>query len=152
MLVTLDDLAARLVFDMDADEQREAEGALEDLTFDAQAYGSAAWTTPENTPQAVKNLILRAAARHMKNYEGYTMSRAGDETTQWTDRGESAGTATFTDDEKKMLARMGGNLPGFGSIGVTAWGASDRSRVGFVPVSYPGGKTFPLFADEQEPW
>ena len=84
---------------LDADERREAEGALADLSWDAQSIGSAKWTTPVNTPQSVKNLIVRAAARHMKNYEGYTQSRAGDETVQWAEQ-DTPGTATFTRDEK----------------------------------------------------
>lgn len=150
MLVVIDDLAARLPFVMDDDESREATGALTDLSFEAQAIGSANWTTPENTPQAVKNLILRAAARHMKNYEGYTVSRAGDETVQWADQGEGAGSATFTKDERQMLKQMGGRLPFIGGVPVVAWGSANRSTTGYVPVV--NGSPFPMYADGAEPW
>lgn len=149
MLVSITDLASRLPFTLDADETREAEGALADLSFDAQAIGSQLWVDPETTPLAVKNLILRAAARHMKNYEGYTLSRAGDETVQWTDKGESAGTATFTPDEKKIIAQMAGRGAFIGTVGVYAYPAPDR-KIGYVPSAQ--GADFPLFADEVEPW
>lgn len=150
-LVTIEELAPRLPFVMDANEEREARGALEDLSFDAQSLGSPAWV-PEALPQSVRNLVLRAAARHMKNYEGYTVSRAGDESVQWSDGGESAGTATFTEDEKKMLRVMGGRTPFIGGVGVVAWGKADRPTYpdGLVPAAQ--GKGLPMFADGQEPW
>jgi hypothetical protein len=148
MLVALADLEARLPFVLNEDEKREATGALEDLSFDAQSIGSARWIDELTTPTAVKNLILRAAARHMKNYEGYTMSRAGDETVQWADQ-ETPGTATFTEDEKSMLRTMGGNRKFIGSVTVVAHGSADR-KIGYVPTD--GGSDFPMFASESEPW
>lgn len=153
MLVALPDLEARLPFVLDEDETREATGALEDLSFDAQAIGSALWTDELNTPTAVKNLILRAAARHMKNYEGYTMSRAGDETVQWQDQ-DTPGTATFTEDEKQMLRTMGGNRKFIGGVTIVAHGSAMR-KIGKVPVDYAPNHSqsdFPMFADESEPW
>ena len=153
MLVTLDELSARLPFALDEDESREAEGALADLSFDAQSFGSANWTEPAVTPQAVKNLIVRAAARHMKNYEGYTVSRAGDETVQWAEQ-DVAGQATFTDEEKRMLRQMGGRGPFIGGVGVYAYTNKPALPAVAVPVDYaPLMRTsdFPLFADE-EPW
>ena len=120
-LVTTTELAERLPFVMDDDELREAEGALEDLSDDARTYGKSIWTEPNNTPAQVKRLILRAAARHMKNYEGYTQSRAGDETVAWTDRGEDAGSATFTRKEIETLRAMSGNQgAGFHTVPVFA--------------------------------
>lgn len=149
MLVDIDDLKARLPFEMDADEEREAQGALDDLSFEAQATGSAAWTDEANTPPAAKNLILRAAARHMKNYEGYTVSRAGDETTQWAEQ-DTPGSATFTDDEKRMLRVIGGRTPFIGGVGAYAWGKKTPVREGLVPVV--GGSPFPMYASGTEPW
>lgn len=149
MLVSIDDLISRLPFTMDADETREANGALEDLSFDAQSIGSARWTTAANTPQSVQNLILRAAARHMKNYEGYTVSRAGDETVQWAES-ETPGTATFTAEEKRMLAQMGGRGSFIGTVNVIAYQSANRPIVGTVPTEQ--GDDFPLFADPVEPW
>ena len=148
MLVTLPELAARLPFELDADETREAEGALADLSYDAQAIGSAAWTTPDNTPQAVKNLIVRAAARHMKNYEGYTVSRAGDETVQWAEQ-DTPGTATFTRDEKQMLKQMSGRMPFIGGVNVVAYGTRPRVQTQYAPVV--NGEPIPYWHDGS-PW
>lgn len=126
-LITTEELTGRLPFEMDADETREAEGALEDLSDDARFYGKVQWATPATTPRQVKNLVLRAAARHMKNYDGFTQSRAGDESLSWTDRGEDAGSAYFTEREIKILRQMSGNQRnGFHSVAVTAWGNSPR--------------------------
>ena len=154
MLVSLDDLSARLPFVMDEDEIREANGALADLSFDAQTIGSANWTTPLDTPQSVKNLIVRAAARHMKNYEGYTMSRAGDETVQWQDH-DVAGQATFTKDEKSMLKQMGGKVPFIGGVGVYAYGKRPINPTGWAPVDYALNERrsdFPMWADAEGLW
>lgn len=150
-LATTAELAPRLSFVMDEDDEREADGALEDLSEDARHYGSQAWIDQASTPDYVINLILRAAARHMKNYEGYTMSRAGDETVQWTDRGESSGTATFTKEEIKALKGMAGRT-GFGTIPLAGFGKSTRPTIGYVPVAPAPGKDFPYFADPVEPW
>lgn len=148
MLVTITELSARLPFVLNDDETREAEGAIADLAFDAQSTGSAGWTTPENTPQAVKNLILRAAARHMKNYEGYTMSRAGDETVQWQDH-DVAGQATFTKDEKTMLRQMGGRGPFIGSVSIVAYGTKANYSTEYAPTS--SGSPIPYWYD-RSPW
>lgn len=160
-LVGLDELSPRLPFTLSDEEKREAQGALDDLSFDALSYGSPTWS-PASVPQAVKNLILRAAARHLKNYEGYTASRAGDEQVTWAEQ-DSPGQATFSDEEKSMLRTMGGRTPFIGGVGQVAWGSGRVGRVGKVPVSYapnyvapyaPGFRPsdFPLFADDEEPW
>jgi len=148
MLVSIDDLIARLPFVLDDDETREAEGALADLSFDAQSIGKATWTDENSTPQAVKNLILRAAARHMKNYEGYTVSRAGDETVQWAEQ-DTPGTATFTRDEKAMLKQMSGRMPFIGSVNVVAYNSQAVVRTQYAPTST--GSPIPYWADGS-PW
>lgn len=148
MLVDIIDLEARLPFIMDADEKREAEGALADLSWDAQSIGSAKWTTPLNTPQSVKNLIVRAAARHMKNYEGYTQSRAGDETVQWAEQ-DTPGTATFTRDEKQMLKQMGGKMPFIGGVSVVAWNSRPTTTTQYAPTT--SGSPIPYWYDGS-PW
>lgn len=149
-LATLGELAERLPFEMDDDDEREAQGALEDLSEDARIIGSQAWVDAATTPHSVKNLVLRAATRHMKNYEGYTMSRAGDETVQWTDRGESSGTATFTSDEKNALRSLSGRVS-IGTAPIVAWGKGDRPIEGRVPHA-DGRKPVTLFASDKEPW
>lgn len=148
MLASVEELAARLPFVLDEDETREATGALEDLSIDAQVIGSSAWIDDASTPASVKNLILRAVARHMKNYEGYTVSRAGDETVQWAET-NTPGTATFSEDEKRMLKQMSGKTPFIGGVGVIAYQSANRV---LKPVPTEQGEPFPLFADNTEPW
>lgn len=147
-LVTVEELAARLPFVMDEDEKREAVGALEDLSDDARSYGRATWTTPATAPRQVKNMIRRAAGRHMKNYDGFTTSRAGDESVGWTDRGEQSGSAYFTAAEIKMLRGLSGR-GGFTSVPLSGY-QDTRGAVGYVPAA-GGGDPFPMFASD-EPW
>lgn len=129
-LATTDELAARLPFVMDTDEEREATGALEDLSDDARHYGRSTWDDPATVPAEVKNLVLRAAARHMKNPDGFTSSRAGDENVYWTDRGQDSGSATFTEAEIKKLKALSGRSTGFHSSTISAWGSPDRDTAG----------------------
>jgi hypothetical protein len=137
---------------MDADELREATGALADLSDDARHYGSPKWVSVAVTPRQVINLVLKAAVRHMKNYEGYTLSQAGDERVAFTDRGEEAGTAHFTEQEIERLNEIGGHRrTGFYSVGTFAYGRAVRdSREGLVPDA---GSNEPIqFYSNGEPW
>ena len=134
-LASIEELIARLPFTMDADETREALGALDDLSDDARHYGSEKWTTPEVTPRQVTQLILRAVARHMKNPDGYTSSQAGDERVDWAKQGEGAGSATFTQAEIKRLNELGGfRSNSFFTVNTFAYGSAlAPSTVGLVP-------------------
>lgn len=134
-LATTTELQARLPFTMDADELREAQGALADLSDDARHYGSPRWTDAATAPRQVINLVLKAATRHMKNYEGYTLSTAGDERVAFTNRGDEAGTAHFTAAEIDRLSELGGfRRTGFYSVGTFAYGQTIKdTREGLVP-------------------
>lgn len=147
-LLTIEELRDRVPFVMDEDDEREALGALESLSDDARMYGKSTWLSPVSTPQSVKNLIRAAAVRHMKNYDGYTQSRAGDETLMWTDRGEDAGSAYFTDREIRSLRTIArGSASSLVSGNTTAWGpmrASARNDLALAPVSGPGGPEKPI--------
>lgn len=149
-LATVAELAARLPFVMDDDETREATGALEDLSDDARHYGKSSWVDAATTPRQVVSLVLKAAGRHMKNFEGFTQSRAGDETLTWTDRGHNAGSAYFTKSEIAILTQMAGVSAIF-SVPITAWGPKVSGWEGLVPVEY-GGDKFPLFGSDTSPW
>lgn len=154
VLATADELADRLAFVMDPDELREAEGALIDLSDEARHYGSSRWISVATTPDSVINLILRAASRHMKNYEGYTVSRAGDESVSWGDKGVQAGSAHFTPEEVQRLSELGGyRRTGFYSVGVYAYNNGKAKVVtdGFVPDSQ-SSEPLPYFRDRAEPW
>ncbi|MEU7400079.1 hypothetical protein [Streptomyces sp. NPDC044948] len=149
---TLDDLKGRLDWTLDADEERIATSALEDASDLAAHYGRD-W--PEDTaPRMVRTLVLKACKRYMSNPDGFTQSRAGDETLGWNDAaGENAGTVYFTGEEQKLLASLAGRNSGLYISDVTAWRSQRRPvSVGLVPVDFPGGKEFPFYADETEPW
>jgi hypothetical protein len=55
----------------------------------------------------VKTLTLKSAARYLRNPNGYTQSRAGDETLAWSDIRRDAGTVYFTREEIRLLSRTG---------------------------------------------
>ncbi|WJN62709.1 head-tail joining protein 1 [Streptomyces phage phiScoe15] len=142
---TLDDLKARLDWELDADEVRIAGGALEDASDLAAHYGRA-WDEA-NAPRLVRTLVLKAAQRYMKNPDGYTQSRAGDETLAWNDAaGENAGTVYFSDEEIKLLRSLAGKQPGVYSVPLTAYKTKLPDGTGYSPVDY-GGDPFPMFAD-----
>jgi len=145
-LATVDELQARLDWVLDSGEQGVAQGALDDLSDDARYHGLDTWDS-DTAPRQAKSLVLRAAARFMRNPDGYTQSRAGDETLAWTDLGEQAGTAYFTAQEKTMLASLAGkNTSGLYSGITTAWGpmrhhSHDRRRIDpqtLVPIDGDG--------------
>ncbi|RPF45738.1 hypothetical protein EDD96_2302 [Streptomyces sp. Ag109_G2-6] len=148
---TLDELKGRLDWELDGDELRIAAGALEDASDLAATYGRD-W--PEDTaPRLVKTLVLKSAARYMRNPNGYTQSRAGDETLAWSDIGRDAGTVYFTREEIRLLEGLAGRKRGISSVVVSAWGTKPRAaEVGRVPVDYSPASPFPLFGDEVSPW
>ncbi|APC43253.1 hypothetical protein Joe_13 [Streptomyces phage Joe] len=148
---TLDDLKARLDWELDADEARIAGGALEDASDLAAHYGRE-WDEAA-VPRLVRTLVLKAAQRYMKNPDGYTQSRAGDETLAWNDAaGENAGTVYFSDEEIKLLRSLAGKQPGIYSVPLTAYKTKLRnSDTGYSPVDY-GGDPFPMFADGVTSW
>lgn len=148
-LATIAELTQRLDWTLDEDETRAANGALEELSEQALYYGKPTWTDL-TVPRLVKNVVLAAAARYLRNPDGYTQSRAGDETLVWSDRGHDAGTAYFTEREIKMIRATAG-ATGFGSAPITAWGTRSFPTIGYVPVQ-GGGDPFPMFADHLEPW
>ena len=146
----MDELKARLDWELDEDELRIGASALDDASDLACFYGRE-WTA-ETAPRLVKTTVLKACVRYMQNPAGYTVSRAGDETLQWNDdQGENAGTVYFTVAEQKLFAELAGRKPKLGSAPIQAWGTVDRTpATGRVPCD--DGSTFPLFADYEEPW
>ena len=155
---SLDELKDRLDWELDAAGQRIAESALDDATELAIEYGRE-W--PDSAvPRLVRTLVLRAARRFVENPQGYTVSRAGDETVQWNDAaGENAGSVYFTRDEQKLLAGLAGSGRGLSSATVSAWGPQRRDPqmrgippAAYVPVQGDPNSPFPLFCDAQEPW
>lgn len=165
-LATLDELKARLDWELDTSEESVATSALEDLSDDALFYGSANWTET-TVPRQAKSLLLRAAARYMRNPDGYIQSRAGDETLVWSDQGEDSGTAYFSEREQKLLNQIAGRNVGLVSVQLQAHGPARRRGpryidpttkelynydAGYVPIvaeGYAGiPDPFPFYADD----
>ena len=152
VLVTLDELKARLPWTLDADEELDATDALEYLSELACSIGQP-WPTPESCPRLVRNVIITATKRYLRNPDGYVQSRAGDETLQWTDLGPESGSPHFTKGERRVNAGQGGK-GGVQSAPASAWGpqrTDATADLGYVPVT-GGGKPFPLYNDPVNPW
>jgi len=146
-IASLEELAERIEWEMDTHESRLAQGVLEDLSDQARDLGRGSWTAT-SAPRSVKNIISRAAARYMRNPDGFVQSRAGDETVTWTDRGESSGSPVFTRHEQAAIRDSIGHA-GFGSFGTYVYTNAKSNALGeFVPVN-GGGKPFPFYADPE---
>ncbi|MFE2988626.1 hypothetical protein [Streptomyces sp. NPDC059262] len=113
----LDELRGRLDWELDEDELRIATGALDDASDLAATYGRD-WPE-ESTPRLVRTLVLKSAARYMRNPNGYIQSRAGDETLAWSDIGRDAGTVYFTRDEIRLLEELAGRKRGISGAHVS---------------------------------
>ena len=114
------DLQSRLEWTLTSKEVSVAEEALEDLSLDAIEYGRSTWTDVKHPP-AVRSIILRAAVRYMRNYEGLGESRAGDETMGWQEMSTEPGTPEFTKGEIRRIKRLAQN-PSAGAVDVYTWG------------------------------
>lgn len=157
---SLDELMERMDRDLDEAEQGMAESGLEDATVLAMTYGRE-WPE-DDPPRLVRTLVLKAVRRFMINPEGFTTSRAGDETVQWGDaHRRDAGSVYFTYDEQKLLANLAGRAPGISSATVSAWGPQRKrptyiaDRVhpdSYVPAAGMPNSEVPFFADPVEPW
>lgn len=147
---TLDELAARLDWTLDEGEERIAETALEDASDLARGYGRD-WVDASAAPRLVRTLVLKSCARYMKNYQGYTQSRAGDETVAWSDKaGEDMGTIYFSKDEIKMIQGLAGRRTALISAPIEAWQTNPNLDDGTRPVA-GGGKNFPMYQYGGEP-
>jgi hypothetical protein len=159
-LARLEDLEERIDRELDEREKKLAEAALVDASELARFHGRN-WTA-ENAPGLVVTLVLRACKRYMANPEGFVISRAGDETVTFSDRGDvsSYGIVHFTPDEQRLLAELGGRTSTLTTAQISAHGTDPNweSRPGslrpnpdgLVPVS-PAGKPFPLYGGSG-PW
>ncbi len=146
---TLEELQNRLDWTLDDGEERVAESALEDASDLARAYGRD-WEA-DTAPRLIRMLVLKSVARYMKNYQGYTLSKAGDESVSWSDKaGENMGTVYFTREERKMIEGLAGKRTALLSVPVVAWNAKAGIDDGTRPVE-GGGKNFPMYQFGGEP-
>lgn len=146
---SIDDLKARLDWVLDEDEERAANGALEDASDLARFYGKD-WEDAASSPRLVRTLVLVCVKRYMTNPSGYVQSRAGDETLGMTDLGDKAGGIYFTEAEQQMLFSLAGRTKLY-SAPLTAYGPMRRRHEGYVPVE-DGSKPFPMYRSDTSPW
>lgn len=139
----LEDLQDRLDFELDEAQTRMAMAALEDASELARSYAGVNWQD-HLAPRIVQVTVLNVAARYMRNPDGLTTSRAGDETLSWADlKGKAS--LHFTADEMALLGKFGRRNT-IGSIGTYAWRSGNSVPNGFVPTD-PPGDLFPFFAE-----
>ena len=150
-IVLLADLKARCDWTFDADEDRAAPGYLIEASDLARSYGRLSWDEV-TAPRMVKNIVIGAVRRFMRNPDGYITSRAGDEYVSWAENPTQAGSLVMTKEEIRLLKRLAG-VQSLRSVEIVAWGNSPRGYNGTVPISgYDGEKGFPYFGHETEPW
>lgn len=158
-MATVDDLQAILGFDMTDEDKRVATGALAYLSGMARHYGNARWGIQGEVPEYVTTIVLNAARRFMTNPEGFTLSRAGDETVQFADLDKDGGNPYFTSEEIAALRAYAGMDAGLYTAGSYAygqvWKADNRvsntkdGEPGYVPSEYGG---FPMWFSDGSPW
>lgn len=110
----LQDLEDQLDFDLDEQAQRQAVAKLQLASDYAAHYAGIEWQE-SRAPRIVKSIVLNVVERYMRNPDGYTQSRAGDETLMWDDN-SGKGPFHFTDEEKEILQNLGRVNPGLYSV------------------------------------
>jgi len=149
---TVDELAARLDFEMSPKERSMAEGALDDASMLVRAHGKN-WPDAVTAPYLAKTITLSAAKRYMANPDGFITSRAGDETVGWDEQGEQAGSVYLTAAEIKLLTRIV-RPNGLVSVPVIAYGPTRATEdvPGYVPAEGSINSPFPYFSSETSVW
>lgn len=143
--VTYETLAEQLDFALDEQGVKQATRRLEMASNLARHYGLDTWTDTA-VPSVVRDIVLNVVERYMRNPDGYTQSRAGDETVAWRDPGDE-GNWYFSENEKEILGSLGKQSFGFGSITMTPWRTVAQPADTFVHTD-PNlqGDLFPLFS------
>lgn len=120
-LTTVEAVTKRLEGEVTPDMEIMIGEYLEDASDQAIYYGEREWTEA-TCPASVKRIIANAVARFMRNPDGLSQSRAGDETMAWQDVPE-AGAVYFSPQEIERLQRIGNpRLKSFGTFGTVAHG------------------------------
>lgn len=133
---TVEELVARLDWDLDAKELVIAAAALEDASDIARGLGKESWIDATVAPRLVRVTVLNACKRYMQNPAGYTLSRAGDETLGWSDLKDKAGSVFFTEDEQKMIRGLAGMASGLYVASTYAWSSRPDKTDVYVPAGF----------------
>lgn len=156
-LASLNDLRARLEFEIDAGDHLEklAEASLEDASTLVREYGVRTWTAGTAPPIAVM-LTLKAAARFMNNPMSLEQARGADEQNSWGSG--NANGVHLLPDEIALLREHRKQDRGVVSVPTQLWGAAKPRVINGhqVPVDYGNGtaKWFPLYeeGDQYDPY
>lgn len=141
----VEEVELRVDFEFDEAYTKMAQAALEDASEWARHYAGVQWPDYK-APKFVKSIVLNVVARYLRNPDGFTTSRAGDETVSWSDlRGQP--TLRFTEEEKGELGAYAHGPQAFGSVGVYAHRSkNDEGPLnGWVGVAGNPERFFPLF-------
>jgi len=150
-LATVEEVTSRVDRDLTDKEIGTIQGHIEDASALVRFHGLK-WPTRAEAPALARTITRNSVKRLLHNSEGFTISRAADETVGFADIGDKAGTVYLTDEEKLMLASLAGNDVSISTAAISPYGTQDPNPdVGYVPVSY-GGKAFPMFPSEDGPW
>lgn len=114
MLATIGDLAARFGRDLDDMERTSGTAALRSLSVKANHLAGADYDGV-NVPAMVRETVLDAAERYLRNPDGLAYSRSDGEGVGW---GGSQGPqpADFTDKETEYLSSLKAGRSGFGVV------------------------------------
>lgn len=149
-LVTLAELRTRLDWTLEVEEEGMALAALDDASNIVRAYGLN-WTRA-NAPALAKTVVAKATARYLRNPEGYSISRAGEEHVEWG-RVEGSEPGVFlTQAEQKMIANLA-RPSGIYTAPVFAWNGNKELKAeqqGYVPTQH--GSKFPYYSLDDSPW
>ncbi|ROR95512.1 hypothetical protein EDD28_0068 [Salana multivorans] len=152
-LATLDELKERVEWELSEDEERIAAAALEDIS-DLVRAGRRDWQ-PGACPAVVRKIALGAVVRYLRNPDGVTTSRAGDETVMWDGIGDKAGGVYLTTAEERILTKLV-RPNGLTPVDLVAWAPTSREvaqrnglPVGYVPTA--GGGIFRYYRGDG-PW
>jgi hypothetical protein len=152
LLATIDDLKARIEWELSADEERLALSVLEELSDKARFYGRD-WHDSQDAPRLVVSTVISAARRYLRNPDGYEQSRAGDEILVWARaRGAMPGSPEFSAAEVAAIQTLAGRGGGIYSSPIVAWGRKPATPEGYVPTDFDGEKPFPFFNSDSSDW
>lgn len=122
---TMDEIEARLDFEVEAKLLEAAPGHLDDMIIEARHIGKA-WSD-ENMPPVVAKAIRSAMIRWMRRPDGYTLSRSGDDHLAWSDEEKgTAGAPVFNRQEVDTIRQAAIGTKGNGVLimSLTPHGAS----------------------------
>lgn len=110
LLIDVADLEARLKYALSPEERKVAAEVIWDASNLARHHGRPGWTAL-NVPPVVKTVVRNACVRYME-MDSVTLSRAGDETEQYSDLGDRTATVFFNAEERSTIKAAAGSLSG----------------------------------------